>query len=72
MTTETAVRCPCGALADGWPGEGDDELCQSCWEKACDEAWWEAHQAVARVLHPETFPDAPHAPESSEGGHTDD
>lgn len=32
--------CPCGQPHDGWPGEGDDQLCQMCWEKACSDSWW--------------------------------
>lgn len=32
--------CPCGQPHDGWPGEGDSELCQDCWEAHCSESWW--------------------------------
>jgi len=56
--SEADARCPCGALADGWPGDDGDVLCQDCWEKACDDDWWRVHQRLARILHPETFPQA--------------
>lgn len=41
---------------DHWPGD-KGELCQECWEQACDAAWWAAHQAIARVVTPDSFPD---------------
>ncbi|BBO84495.1 hypothetical protein DSCO28_50610 [Desulfosarcina ovata subsp. sediminis] len=37
------VRCGCEAASDElfWPSDaGADDLCQSCWEKECDELWW--------------------------------
>lgn len=35
----TTSLCPCREPHDGWPGDGQ-ELCQGCWERACDKAWW--------------------------------
>lgn len=37
MTEEQPrIKCKCGENSDGWP----DDLCQMCWEKYCDEAFW--------------------------------
>lgn len=33
---------------DRWPGE-KGELCQECWEKSCDDAWWEAVIAMGEA-----------------------
>lgn len=43
--------CKCGQPSDGWPGSGiDDELCQRCWEKYCDESFWAQWNARGTVL----------------------
>jgi len=40
-------KCPqCGKLnEDNWPLEINGKIieggCQDCWEKQCDESWWE-------------------------------
>lgn len=35
------ATCKCGDLHDGWPRKDGGDLCQLCWEKQCDESWWE-------------------------------
>jgi hypothetical protein len=32
--------CPCGELHDDWPGNGQEKLCQMCWEAQCAESFW--------------------------------
>ncbi len=53
-TSARALCCPCGEIAEGWPGQGDEQLCQECWEAQCDRAWWDA---LARAAHDDA-PDA--------------
>lgn len=45
--------CPCGTPSDGWPGEGEAELCQSCWEEYCNKTWWAAVNTRALVADAE-------------------
>lgn len=43
-------RCRCGETieaGDGWPGEGDETICQGCWEAYCDRTWWAMVAALA-------------------------
>jgi hypothetical protein len=40
MSTVPAKHCPCGEPSEGWPGPGESELCQMCWEAQCDASWW--------------------------------
>ncbi len=36
-------RCACGETIGPddlrWPCEGDEEICQDCWEAYCDREW---------------------------------
>ncbi len=42
------MKCPICETenTDNWPvtvdGDIQDGGCQECWEKECDESWWEA------------------------------
>lgn len=39
--SKNVVMCTrCGKHIAEWPGDGDDELCQECWEAFCSESWW--------------------------------
>ena len=50
--THCRPACACGKASAGWPGDGDAELCQDCWEAACSESWWRAHNAYASQAPP--------------------
>lgn len=54
-TLPIPALCPCGQASDGWPGEGEAELCQDCWEQRCSDAWWEMlrHHPIAAGVRPE-------------------
>lgn len=44
--------CKCGKPHDGWPGEnGEDQLCQDCWERECDKSWWQMVKALDAITH---------------------
>lgn len=50
----------CGTpQADRWPGDKGGELCQDCWEEACDEAWWAALDATIAQADDEQAAAAP-------------
>ena len=44
--SEQTLCSRCGEPADGWPADGDGELCQNCWEAYCDATWWEEVRRV--------------------------
>jgi hypothetical protein len=48
------MNCKCGEPHDGWPGEGDGQLCQMCWEAECDESWWRMVMTLPGAACPES------------------
>ena len=52
---QKAKICQCGQPSDGWPGDGDGELCQMCWEAECDamiRSWWAMMERLDQTLGP--------------------
>lgn len=39
------MTCKCGHPHDNWTGEGEEMLCQLCWEKHCAIAFWSDYNA---------------------------